>query len=51
VVRMTCLVCGHTWDMEAVCEDGSACLVDDLCPVCQAQGDPTDVVERYCWSF
>ncbi|HUT88806.1 MAG TPA: hypothetical protein VMY37_04880 [Thermoguttaceae bacterium] len=45
---MSCLVCSHRWDTEAVWEDGSACVLDDLCPHCQAQGEPIDVVEG-CW--
>ncbi len=45
MARMSCLICGHRWEAEAVSEDDSAYLiVDDLCPECEAQGEPTELV-------
>ena len=39
--HMYCLECGHHWEVEALLEDDSTYLIlDDICPVCEAQGEP-----------
>jgi hypothetical protein len=41
VGHMSCLECGYRWEVEALLEDDSAYVIlDDLCPECEAQGEP-----------
>jgi hypothetical protein len=42
MVEMCCPICGRHWEVEAVWDDDSAWISDDLCPECQSQGDPCD---------
>ena len=49
MVRMSCLVCGHRWAVKVDAEDEELELVDDLCPVCQSQGEPEEVVEDHSY--
>ena len=49
MVRMSSLVCGHRWAVKVDAEDEELELVDDLCPVCQSQGEPEEVVEDHSY--
>jgi hypothetical protein len=41
VGHMSCLVCEHQWEVEALLASDSAYVIpDDLCPECGAQGEP-----------
>ena len=42
---MSCPVCGHCWRVTAILEGEAANLVNDLCPECQSQGEPKEVVD------
>jgi hypothetical protein len=45
VARMSCLLCGHRWQAEAALRADSAyVIVDDLCPKCEAQGEPEELI-------
>ena len=44
VGHMFCLECGHSWEVEVRLEDDSVYVIlDDLCPECEAQGEPASV--------